>query len=253
MSDLTKPYLVDQVPGMRRFGSTSSARSSSRAPGVAGMCALLLAACAQSADQPVQSVPIDSWGRSVAAAVRPLIVYADGLPKPAQSSDFLIWMAVDGTITDTSMYGTSLTPQWDLAASQALRDLGKVPRNEKGEVPYQAVVQIAPSGVHAYAVKSAGYSISGRARPSYGVKIADTVRRHVVFPDVDQVDSNPEAEFDVRLGNNGTILSVVLFKSSGLPQWDAAARAGLVKAERFPLDVNGKVPPRIIVTMRPKR
>ncbi|MBT2325900.1 TonB C-terminal domain-containing protein [Variovorax paradoxus] len=74
----------------------------------------------------------------------------------------------------------------------------------------------------------------------------------MVFPDAAQLPGNPGAEFDVRLGTDGAIRTVDLTKSSGYPDWDAAARRALLKTETFPLDVSGRAPPRIFVTMRPK-
>ncbi len=98
------------------------------------------------------------------------------------------------------------------------------------------------------ALKSSGPS------GSYGGKVAAAVRPNVVFPDADQVNGNPGAEFDIRLAPDGTIVGVPqLVKSSGLPAWDQAALRALQKTEKLPRDVDGTVPPRLIITLRPKR
>jgi colicin import membrane protein len=75
-----------------------------------------------------------------------------------------------------------------------------------------------------------------------------------VFPDADLVSGNPAAEFDVRLAPDGTIIGTpALVKSSGLGGWDEAALRALQKTEKLPRDVDGTVPPRLLVALRPKR
>ncbi|HEY2257423.1 MAG TPA: cell envelope integrity protein TolA [Variovorax sp.] len=89
---------------------------------------------------------------------------------------------------------------------------------------------------------------------SYGGRVAAAVRPNVVFPDADLVSGNPGAEFDVRLAPDGTIIGApTLTKSSGLANWDNAALRALEKTEKLPRDIDGTVPPRLIVTLRPKR
>ena len=98
------------------------------------------------------------------------------------------------------------------------------------------------------ALKSSGPS------GSYGGKVAAAVRPNVVFPDADLISGNPGAEFDVRLAPDGTIVGTPrLVKSSGLPAWDQAALRALQKTERLPRDVDGRVPPALIVELKPKR
>lgn len=89
---------------------------------------------------------------------------------------------------------------------------------------------------------------------SYGAKVAAAVRPNVVFPDADLVSGNPAAEFDVRLAPDGTIVGTPqLTKSSGLSNWDDAALRALVRTEKLPRDIDGTVPSRLIVALRPKR
>ncbi|MDM0068029.1 cell envelope integrity protein TolA [Variovorax sp. J31P207] len=107
---------------------------------------------------------------------------------------------------------------------------------------------MAGSGGEGAAAKSSGPS------GSYGGKVAAAVRPNVVFPDADLVSGNPGAEFDVRLAPDGTIVGTPqLVKTSGLPNWDDAALRALQKTEKLPRDIDGTVPPRLIVTLRPKR
>lgn len=93
-------------------------------------------------------------------------------------------------------------------------------------------------------------------RPSdlqgWAAKVAAKVRPNVIFPDADKVVGNPGAQFDVRMSADGTIYSIVLMYGSGLPDWDQAALRALWKTQRLPPD-NDYVPPRVVITLRPKR
>ncbi|WP_093220657.1 MULTISPECIES: energy transducer TonB [unclassified Variovorax] len=86
----------------------------------------------------------------------------------------------------------------------------------------------------------------------WAAKVAAAVRSNVVFPDADMVVGNPGAQFDVRTGADGKIYSVVLLHGSGLPDWDQAALRALLRTERLPPD-NDYMPPRVVITLRPKR
>ena len=89
---------------------------------------------------------------------------------------------------------------------------------------------------------------------SYGARVAAAVRPNVVFPDADLVSGNPAAEFNVQLAPDGTIVGTPkLVKSSGLPAWDDAALRALQKTEKLPRDTDGRVPPALIVDLKPKR
>jgi colicin import membrane protein len=107
---------------------------------------------------------------------------------------------------------------------------------------------MAGTGGEGNAARSSGPS------GSYAGKVAAAVRPNVVFPEADLINGNPGAEFDVRLAPDGTIVGTPsLVKSSGVSNWDDAALRALQKTEKLPRDVDGTVPSRLIVTLRPKR
>lgn len=195
-----------------------------------------------------------AWGRKVAAAVEPYIEYPSSKPVPALSAEFFVWLAPHGVITDKMMFNSSGVAEWDLAASLALRNVYRLPPDNEGNVPYRAIISMTPSHVGATAMKEPRPDRPEiRPSASYGEKVAAMVRRNVVFPDPDSVPGNPGAEFELRLGADGAIASVALARTSGFPDWDAAALRALRKTERLPVDVNGVAPSRLFVTMRPKR
>jgi colicin import membrane protein len=98
----------------------------------------------------------------------------------------------------------------------------------------------------------------GAPRPSgpsgsYTGKVQAAVRPNVVFPDADLISGNPAAEFDVRLAPDGTIVGTPdLIKTSGNSSWDQAALRALQKTAKLPRDVDGTVPQRLIISLKPK-
>lgn len=210
---------------------------------------VVLAGCAASTARPPER---SVWGIKVSAALQSYIDYPASKPQPKLPAEFIVWLAPHGVITDKTMFNSSGNAEWDMAASLALRNAYRLPPDDDGRVPYQAIVSMSPARLFATAVNVPRPGLGREDRPTYGEKIAATVRRHVVFPDAAQLPGNPGAEFDVRLDTDGSIKTVDLTKSSGYSDWDVAARRALLKTETFPLDVSGKAPQRIFITMRPK-
>lgn len=209
---------------------------------------------------PTQSSRIEhahAWNRRLTTAVLPNIDYPATASQPPRSAEFTVFMDSEGTITDKSLLSTSGNPDWDRAASLALRKTLRLPADQNGHTPYQAVIGIGPTLVTGAVIQrklepSAAPS-STHSASSYGARIAAAVRPNIVVANPDEIPGNPGAEFDIALASTGEIVSIVLTKSSGWLDWDAAALRGLQKTERLPQDIDGKVPKRLIVTLRPKR
>ena len=98
---------------------------------------------------------------------------------------------------------------------------------------------------------------SGRALQSsgpsagYAGRIKARIKPNIVFSD--DVAGNPEAEVELRLAPDGTILSTPrLIKSSGSKSWDDAVVRPVVKTETLPRDIDGRVPPSMVITFRPR-
>ncbi|HSH91976.1 MAG TPA: cell envelope integrity protein TolA, partial [Ramlibacter sp.] len=85
---------------------------------------------------------------------------------------------------------------------------------------------------------------------SYGGRVQARVRPNIVF--TDDVAGNPAAEVEVRAGPDGTIRSRRIMKSSGVKSWDEAVLRALDKTEVLPPDVDGKVPPHLVIQFKPK-
>lgn len=88
---------------------------------------------------------------------------------------------------------------------------------------------------------SAGYEGRVRAR----------LKPNIVF--TENINGNPSTEIEVRLAQDGMVVGKPkILRSSGVKSWDEAAVRAIEKTEIFPRDVDGKVPPIIILTLKPR-
>ncbi|TXT40092.1 MAG: colicin import membrane protein [Comamonadaceae bacterium] len=94
------------------------------------------------------------------------------------------------------------------------------------------------------ALKSAGPSAS------YAGRIRARIKPNIVF--TEDIAGNPSAEVEVRTSPDGTILPPKLLKSSGNSAWDNAVLKAIVKTEVLPRDTDGRVPPVLEISFRPK-
>lgn len=85
---------------------------------------------------------------------------------------------------------------------------------------------------------------------SYAGRVRARVRPNIVFSD--DVSGNPTAEVEVRLAPDGTITSRKVVKPSGAKSWDDAVLRALDKTEVLPRDVDGRVPPHLIIEFKPR-
>ena len=86
---------------------------------------------------------------------------------------------------------------------------------------------------------------SGRERLPYAARIARTIKSNLLLKE--DIPGNPVAEVEIVAAPDGRITSRRLLKSSGSAAWDAAVLQAVDRAARLPLDVDGRIPPRIIL------
>jgi colicin import membrane protein len=88
--------------------------------------------------------------------------------------------------------------------------------------------------------------------PSAGwaARVNARVRPNIVF--TDSVSGNPQAEIEVRLAPDGTIVSRRITKSSGSKAWDEAVLRALDRTETLPRDTDGSMPRDGTLVFRPK-
>lgn len=94
------------------------------------------------------------------------------------------------------------------------------------------------------ALKSSGPSAS------YAGRIIGRIKPNIVF--TDDISGNPVAEVEVRTSPDGTIVGRKVLKSSGVKAWDEAVLKAIDKTEVLPRDTDGRVPPSLVITFRPR-
>jgi colicin import membrane protein len=81
---------------------------------------------------------------------------------------------------------------------------------------------------------------------SYKGRIRAYIKRFHTYTET--VSGNPTTEIEIRTASDGSIMSRKITKSSGTKSWDDAAISAIDKAEKLPLDENGRAPtPMILV------
>lgn len=85
---------------------------------------------------------------------------------------------------------------------------------------------------------------------SYAGRVIARVRPNIIFPD--EIRGDPTAEVAVKAAPDGTIISRVVTKSSGVPAWDDAVLRALDRTAVLPADVDGRVPPALVITFHAK-
>ncbi len=85
---------------------------------------------------------------------------------------------------------------------------------------------------------------------SYAGRIRARIKPNIVF--TDEIRGNPAAEVEVRTAPDGTIVNRTVTHSSGVPEWDQAVLRAIDKTQVLPRDVDGSMPPALLLVFRPK-
>ena len=65
-----------------------------------------------------------------------------------------------------------------------------------------------------------------------------------------QISGNPVAEVEVKASADGSITARKLIKSSGVKAWDDAVLRAIDAMETLPRDIDGRVPPLLVIVFR---
>lgn len=85
---------------------------------------------------------------------------------------------------------------------------------------------------------------------SYAGRIRARIKPNIVF--TEDIIGNPSAEVEVRTSPDGTIVGRKLLKSSKNNAWDEAVLKAIDKTEVLPRDIDGTMPPVLVITFRPR-
>lgn len=89
-----------------------------------------------------------------------------------------------------------------------------------------------------------------RPNYSYANRINARIKPNITFAPDDSITNS--AEVEVNVASDGTVISRRLIKSSGNSGWDNAVLKAIDKTETLPRDIDGKVPPRILISFSPR-
>lgn len=84
----------------------------------------------------------------------------------------------------------------------------------------------------------------------YAGRIIARVKPNIVFAET--INGNPQAVVEVRCAPDGRIMSRRLLSSSGVSAWDDAVLRALDRTEVLPSDVDGRVPPLMQLSFKPR-
>ena len=94
------------------------------------------------------------------------------------------------------------------------------------------------------AAQSSGPSVG------YAGRIRARIKPNITF--TENLSGNPLADVEVRTSPDGTIISRRIVQSSGVKAWDEAVLSAIDKTEGLPRDVDGRVPPVLIIGFKPR-
>ena len=131
-------------------------------------------------------------------------------------------------------------------AAQAAEETKKIEAQREANLKRMAGLAGATGADNATgtALRSSGPSAS------YAGRIRASIKPNIIL--LDDIAGNPVAEVEVRTSPDGTIVSRKLLKSSGEKSWDDAVLKAIDKTATLPKDVDGRVPPVLVISFRPK-
>lgn len=141
-------------------------------------------------------------------------------------------------------------------AEKAKADAAAKKAEAQAEAKREALRQENLKRIQGMAGASGGPQATGTAlqsagpSSSYAGRIKARVRPNIIYTDAGA--ANPLAEVEVRVAPDGTILSRRLVKPSGNAEWDAAVLRAIDKTETLPRDVDGRVPPLMVLAFQPR-
>lgn len=85
---------------------------------------------------------------------------------------------------------------------------------------------------------------------NYAQQIVRSIQPNITFSG-ELANRIPACEVEIKVKPDGEIYSRKIIKSSGYSRWDTAVIKAIDKTARIPLDVDGKVPPILIIKFNP--
>lgn len=97
--------------------------------------------------------------------------------------------------------------------------------------------------------QSGSAAVDAAPSRAYAARLVAAIKPNIVF--TDSIGGNPLAEVEVRVSPTGTVVARRIQKSSGVKEWDEAVLRAIDRTGTLPRDVDGRVPPLLIIGFRP--
>ena len=97
--------------------------------------------------------------------------------------------------------------------------------------------------------QSGSAAVDAAPSRAYAARLVAAIKPNIVF--TDSLSGNPLAEVEVRVSPTGTVVARRIQKSSGVKEWDDAVLRAIDRTGTLPRDVDGRVPPLLIIGFRP--
>ena len=97
--------------------------------------------------------------------------------------------------------------------------------------------------------QSGSAAVDAAPSRAYAARLVAAIKPNIVF--TDSLSANPLAEVEVRVSPTGTVVARRIQKSSGVKEWDEAVLRAIDRTGTLPRDVDGRVPPLLIIGFRP--
>lgn len=142
------------------------------------------------------------------------------------------------------------------AKEKAAKDAKEAKETKEADARREAMRQEQLRRIQGLAGATGAPGSSGNAlqnaAPSagYAGRIKAKIRPLIIYSE--DGAANPTAEVQVTLSPDGLILGTKVLKASPDADWDRAVLRAIEKAERLPRDVDGRVPPVIVMNFRPR-
>ena len=140
---------------------------------------------------------------------------------------------------------------------QADRDAAAKDKAAKADAAKQeAVRQANIKRIQGMASATGGPADNGTALHSsgpsanYAGRIMARIKPNIVL--TDSVDGNPKAIVELKVAPDGTIISKRLVQSSGAKVWDDAVLRAIERTDGLPRDIDGTVPPTMVIGFTPR-
>ncbi|MDP4300061.1 cell envelope integrity protein TolA [Leptothrix discophora] len=92
-------------------------------------------------------------------------------------------------------------------------------------------------------------AVSAAPSASYAGRIRGRVFPNIIYSG--PRDSTMVADVEVKVAPDGKILASRMLKSSGSPEWDQAVLRAITRTDMLPADIDGRVPPVMVLTFDP--